>query len=188
MRNQVLIIVLFVFFYTSGLKAQGPDGRPEMPANGKISGKIADSQGIPVEYASVSLVSMRDSAIIAGAISDAQGIFKMSDLKLGVYKLKIKVLGFETKEIGPIYLMPKGRGKGEGIEQDFSNITLGSTDIQIDDVTVVGEKSRIQYKIDKKVINAGADINSASGTAVDILENTPSVSVDIEGNVSLRGS
>jgi outer membrane receptor protein involved in Fe transport len=187
--NKLKILIAIMLFYSwNGLFAQGPGGQMEIPANGIITGKVVDDQGKPLEYATISLVSLRDSAIISGAISDTEGKFKMADLKLGVYVMKIKVLGYETKEVKPIFLMPKGRGKGEGIEQNFDNITLGNSEIKLDDVTIVGEKSRVQYKIDKKVINPSQDIAASSGTAVEILQNTPSVNVDIDGNVELRGS
>jgi outer membrane receptor protein involved in Fe transport len=187
--NKLKILMAIMLFYSwTGVFAQRPDGQMEIPANGIITGKVVDDQGKPLEYATISLVSLRDSAIISGAISDTEGKFKMADLKLGVYVMKIKVLGYETKEVKPIFLMPKGRGKGEGIEQNFDNITLGNSEIKLDDVTIVGEKSRVQYKIDKKVINPSQDIAASSGTAVEILQNTPSVNVDIDGNVELRGS
>jgi outer membrane receptor protein involved in Fe transport len=188
MRKLKFLVAIAIFIGLTGARVHAQGGQMEIPSNGIISGKVVDNQGNSVEYATVSLVTLPDSTVVSGAISDAGGSFKISNLKLGVYVMKIKVLGFETKNIGPIYLMPKGRGKGEGIEQDFGNIALGSSDIKIEDVTIVGERSRVQYKIDKKVINPSQDINSSSGTAVEILQNTPSVNVDIDGNVELRGS
>lgn len=187
MNKKTVLTISILLFSLSNLLAQGPN-REQMPANGIISGTVVDDKGNPVEYATVSLVSMRDSSLLTGGITDSKGQFKLSELKLGVYILNIKFLGFETKEIKPIYLFPKGRGKGQGIEQQFDNIKLDNSAISIDDVNVVADKSHVQYKIDRKVVNVSQDINSASGSAVDILQNTPSVNVDIDGNVELRGS
>jgi hypothetical protein len=145
-------------------------------------------KGNPVEYATISLFSMRDSSLLTGGITGKDGTFKLSQLRLGVYRLDVKFLGFEHKEIKPIYLFPKGRGKGEGIEQDFREIKLENSAVALEDVNVVADKSHVQYQIDKKIVNVSQDVNSAGGTAVDILENTPSVNVDIDGNVELRGS
>jgi outer membrane receptor protein involved in Fe transport len=190
MNRLKFLTAIWLFLALSGVKAQqGPGGgQMEMPSNGIIGGKVVDDSGNPVEYATISLMSLRDSTIVSGAISGIDGSFKMTNLKLGVYCMNIKVLGYETKRINPIYLMPKGRGKGEGTEQDFGSIALGNSDVKLDDVTIVGEKSRVQYKIDKKVINPSQDIGSTTGSAVEILQNTPSVTVDIDGNVQLRGS
>jgi hypothetical protein len=71
---------------------------------------------------------------------------------------------------------------------NLGDILLKPITEQLGTVEVVADRDRIQYKIDKKVINVSQDINAAGGTAVDVLQNTPSVDVDIEGNVSLRGS
>ena len=71
---------------------------------------------------------------------------------------------------------------------NMGNIILSASKHQIANVEVVAERNRIEYKIDKKVINVTNDINASGGTAVTVLENTPSVEVDIDGNVSLRGS
>lgn len=168
-------------------KPGGGQGR-EMPTIGILSGVVTDKEGVPVEYATVSLFSMRDSKLVTGGITDGKGHFKIKEIKLGVYKVNIKFIGFKTKTIKPIFLLPKGRGKGQGTEQDLGTIKLEGSSVEIDDVNVVADKSHVQYKIDKKVVNVSQDINAAGGTAVDILENTPSINVDIDGNVELRGS
>ncbi|MEN8120295.1 MAG: TonB-dependent receptor [Bacteroidota bacterium] len=184
-----LVTILFISF-SFNLFAQRPGGGQgkDMPKIGILSGTVLDAQGTPVEYATVSLFSMRDSKLVTGGITDAKGYFKIKEIKLGAYKAHIKFIGFNTKEIKPIYLMPKGRGKGQGTEQDLGKIKLNGSSVEIDDVNVVADKSHVQYKIDKKIVNVSQDINSAGGSAVDILENTPSVNVDIDGNVELRGS
>ncbi len=187
MRTKTILILSMLVWSINQIYAQGPDGR-EIPTNGVISGKVVDDKGNPVEYATISLFSMRDSSLLTGGITDKDGAFKLSELRLGVYRLDIKFLGFEHKEIKPIYLFPKGRGKGEGVEQDFGEIKLENSAVALEDVNVIADKSNVQYQIDKKIVNVSQDINSASGSAVEVLQNVPSVSVDIDGNVELRGS
>ena len=188
MNKRIVLVLLSLAYLSNGLLSQQPGGQGKIPADGIVSGIVVDGTGSPVEYATISLFSMRDSSVVSGGITDTKGQFKISELPLGAYYLIIKLLGFESKEIKPIYLMPKGKGKGEGIVQDFGTIALFNSAISLDAVNIVADKNQVQYKIDKKVINVSQDLNSASGSAVEILENIPSVSVDIEGNVSLRGS
>lgn len=190
MQKIKILGVIIIFSLSISMIAQRPGGGQgkDMLKIGILSGTVLDAQGTPVEYATVSLFSMRDSKLVTGGITDAKGYFKIKEIKLGVYKVHIKFIGFNTKEIKPIYLMPKGRGKGQGTEQDLGKIQLAGSSVEIDDVNVVADKSHVQYKIDKKIINVSQDVNSAGGSAVDILENTPSINVDIDGNVELRGS
>jgi outer membrane receptor protein involved in Fe transport len=188
MKTKALIILSMFLWSMSQTIAQGPSGGMEMPTIGIISGKVVDDKGSPVEYATVSLFSMRDSSLLTGGITDKDGAFKLSELKLGVYWLDIKFLGFEHKQIRPIYLFPKGRGKGQGTEQNFGEIKLENSSVALEGVNVVADKSHVQYQIDKKVVNVSQDISSASGSAVEVLQNVPSVSVDIDGNVEMRGS
>ncbi len=190
MQKFKLLGVIIIFSFSISVLAQkhgGGQGR-DMPEIGILSGTVYDDEGTAVEYATVSLFSVRDSKLVTGGITDVNGYFKIKEIKLGAYKVRIKFIGFNTKEIGPIYLFPKGRGKGQGTEQDLGKIKLEGSSVEIDDVNIVADKSHVQYKIDKKIVNVSQDVNSAGGSAVDILENTPSVNVDIDGNVELRGS
>ncbi|RLD65126.1 MAG: hypothetical protein DRI95_09385 [Bacteroidetes bacterium] len=190
MQKIKILGVIILFSLSLNITAQRPGGGQgrDMPTIGILSGTVYDEQGTPVEYATVSLFSMRDSKLVTGGITNSKGYFKIKEIKLGAYKVKIKFIGFNTKEIKGIYLFPKGKGKGQGTEQDLGKIKLEGSSVEIDDVNVVADKSHVQYKIDKKIVNVSQDVNSAGGSAVDILENTPSVNVDIDGNVELRGS
>jgi len=190
-KGKLIFIALFLFSIQSTVFSQERghgNGMGEMPANGVLSGTVVDNEGKPVEYATISLFSLRSGKLITGGITDVKGNFKISKIKLGGYKVDIKFIGFEKKTIKAVYLFPKGRGKGQGIEQNIGQIKLEPSAIALDDVNVVADKSHVQYKIDKKIINVSQDVNATGGTAVDVLENTPSVNVDIDGNVELRGS
>ncbi|MBN2756459.1 MAG: TonB-dependent receptor [Bacteroidales bacterium] len=190
-KGKIALIFLFLVTFSSILNAQGNGqgmGMQDMPENGVLSGTILDNAGNPVEYATVSLFSLRDDKLVTGGITDEKGYFKITKIKLGGYKVDIKFIGFDKKTIKSVYLFPKGRGKGEGIDQDLGQIILETSSIAIENVNVVADKLHVQYKIDKKIINVSQDVNAVGGTAVDVLENTPSVNVDIDGNVELRGS
>ncbi len=172
MKRLFLTLTLFNLVIISSL-AQYNRGGYTKPLTTSISGTIVNDANEPVEFASVSLMLLRDSSIVAGVISDSKGAFRFTKLKQGVYSVKIKLLGFKAKIIEPIYLLPKGKGedsKGKGLIQNFANIKLRDSDVTLDDVDVVAEKSHVQYKLDKKVINVSKDISSSGGSAVDVLE------------------
>lgn len=176
----VMIIVLSLFFTAQELIAQGP-GRAY---NGVvIKGRILDSaMEIPIQYVNIILFSKDGGKQITGTITDREGYFEIKAVKPGIYTLSIKFMGYKTKKIDPI-----GIEAGES-ELDLGTLFLRQTILSLKGVEVVDEKPAIEYKIDKKVVNVSKHYSAASGSAVDVLENVPSVTVDIEGNVSLRGS
>ena len=189
-----LLTVLFLCLVTAGtIFSQVPPtgGRPggpgagmdAAPKIGKITGKIIDSETqTPMEYANVSIFRKQDSKLITGSITNASGTFVITELPLGVYYVEASFIGFEKTTINDIKIIPNSSSF------DMGTIKLTASREQIGTVDVVAERNRVEYKIDKKVVNVTNDINAAGGTAVTVLENTPSVDVDIDGNVSLRGS
>lgn len=189
MSFRSFIVVFILIFSISGLaysqvppalSATGPNA---MAKSGKISGKIIDAESkAPMEYANISIFRKQDSKLVTGGIADASGSFTISDLPLGAYYAEAAFIGFEKTTINDIKIQPTS------LTVDLGTIDLAVSRQQIGAVDVVAERNRIEYKIDKKIVNVANDINAAGGTAVTALENTPSVEVDIDGNVSLRGS
>ncbi|GJM35704.1 MAG: TonB-dependent receptor [Saprospiraceae bacterium] len=148
----------------------------------KITGKITDSQsGEPLSYATISLYNQADSTLVDGTITDDAGVFEVT-AKPGLYFAKIDFLAYEP------YLIDKIEVKKGGAKIDLGNIELYTATATLDEVVVQAEKSTMQLALDKKVFNVGKDLANSGNNAADILDNIPSVSVDIEGNVSLRGS
>ena len=183
-----LLTVLFLFLISgSTLFSQVPPGAMAGTNTaaklGKITGKVIDTDTkSPMEYANVTIFRKQDSKLITGSISNEAGAFTISDLPLGTYYVEASFIGFEKTTINDVNLVSNSSSI------DVGTIGLAASSENIGTVDVIAERSRVEYKVDKKVINVTNDINAAGGSAVTVLENTPSVDVDIDGNVSLRGS
>jgi outer membrane receptor protein involved in Fe transport len=119
---------------------------------------------------------------VSGTITDPSGAFSIKGLSYGKYYLVANFIGYTKRTISNITITPQRSALDIGMVALNPNVT------QIADVQVVAQSQRVEYKIDKKVVNVSQDISAAGGTLVNVLENTPSVQVDVEGNVSLRGS
>ncbi len=179
--NKLLLILFFVGLATIA-RAEHPNIKTE-PKGGSIKGIVKDKQmNEPVEYATVAVYSMSDSTLIDGTITGADGAFELKKLKPGNYFVEVSFIGYNRAAVRNIPISEKKKAI------DLKTIHLRQASKDLDEVSVVGERLPVQYQIDKKVIPVSRQITAASGTAVDVLENVPSVSVDIEGNISLRGS
>jgi len=173
------IISIILFLVTINLFAQhGPQ------AIGEVSGIVIDQKSKqPIEYATIALQSVKDSSIATGGVTDAKGKFFLSEIKLGKYRLIVDFIGFER-----FVSEPFGLGR-EGTSNNFGKIEMNvSSENELQEVEVVVDKPLITTAIDKKVFNAEQNITSAGGTALDVLQNVPSVEVDQDGNVGLRGN
>ena len=150
---------------------------------GIIKGIILDeTTGQPMEYANVAVYDSSDSTLITGGITNLNGEFEIKGMTYGNYYLEAKFIGFQKLEVDDVSL------NKENPFFDSGEIKLKPATLSLGSINVVAEKAAVEYKLDKKVVNVSQAINAAGGTAVDVLENTPSVQVDIEGNVTLRGS
>lgn len=146
----------------------------------RLTGKIIDNEnGEPVSYATVSVLT-QDSSLVTGAITDDGGNFNLA-VDPGNYTLKFQFVSYQTKTLKDVDI-PAGDTKNLG------NINLSVSDKQLEEVVVSAERTQMQLNLDKKVFNVGKDLSNLGGTASDILDNLPSVTVDVEGNVQLRGS
>lgn len=148
---------------------------------GTLKGKIIDKNlQQPIPYATV---VVHDSAnkIISGGISNDDGDFIISDIPNGSYTLKVQFIGYKTYS-QPIEITKQNKDVNAGI------IALEEEAEALDDVTVVAERTTIEQKIDRKVINIGKDLTTTGGTASEIMNNIPSVNVDQDGNIALRGN
>ncbi len=185
MKNYVFHLFTFLIFgFCQDVMAQPRDGRPGggTPPMIKIKGKVVDNQsGQGLEFATISLYAQKDSSIVSGGITELEGSFEI-DTKPGKFYAVVEFLSFTSKTISDIIASPRQR------MVDLGEIGLESDSELLDEVEVTAEKSTTQFSLDKKVFNVGKDLARAGGTAVDVLENVPSLTVDIDGAVSLRGS
>ena len=148
-----------------------------------IIGKLVDADNnSPVEYASVALYNQTDASLVTGGLTKADGTFEIEVSKAGTYYLQANFIGYETITIRDITVTGTGGRKNLGI------LKLSVSRTELDEVVISAKKNHIDYKIDRKVINISTDIAADGGSAADALENVPSVEVDIDGNVTLRGN
>ncbi|HEY0108528.1 MAG TPA: carboxypeptidase regulatory-like domain-containing protein, partial [Fibrella sp.] len=144
-----------------------------------LRGTVVDEQKEPAPFVTVTLYRTSDSVLVTGVVSDESGKFEVQT-KPGLYHLKLSSVSSQNRVIPNLNVVDKDLQLGPQ--------TLKGSARQLEEVVVAGEKSQMELSLDKKVFNVGKDLANAGGTASDILKNVPSVAVDGEGNVSLRGS
>lgn len=151
--------------------------------NLRIKGKIVDSTNKKaIDFADISLFSVNKDKVVAQTLPDTEGKFAFENLPYGEYSLFIKLMGYD------FYSSKKFTLSATAPTFDIGVIELKQLEIGIAEVEVVAQKKQIIYKLDKRVIEASSNMLAAGGSAVDILENTPSIRVDAEGEVTFRGS
>ncbi len=180
----IFLIACFFVFDTPSLSGQPQNPEREgAPLSGNITGKILEAGSkVPLEFATIAVYKEIDSSLVTGGIADNRGNFNVSPVPPGKYYIEIRFMGYENYH-----------KDGLEITRNNSNVDLGVLHLSpvaenISEVTVTTQSKAIAYEIDKKVLDPSFFPTSASGTAIDVLANSPSVTVDIEGNVSLRGS
>ena len=147
-----------------------------------ISGIVTDgTTKEPLEFVAVSAYNAVDSTLIGGNITDEKGYFKI-EVQPGSLYLIIEFISFQPKKLSNILITTSHPNHDTGIIE----LTTSSTALQA--VEISGKKSESSFVLDKRVFNVGQDLSNRGGTAVDVLDNVPSVTVDVDGNVSLRGN
>ncbi len=183
MRIIYALSISILLFYTSVQGQQRPN-RPGNRAAAKIAltGVVIDvDTEAPLEFATITLFSQRDSAIAGGNITDIEGKFRI-EARPGRYYAKVEFISYQSQIIEQINL------SAEQPITDIGTVQLASDANMLAEVEVVEERSTMQMSLDKKIFNVGKDLANTGGSAQDILDNVPSVTVDVDGNVSLRGS
>jgi outer membrane receptor protein involved in Fe transport len=147
---------------------------------GSISGKVADrTTKEPLPY--VSIVVKENNTVVTGGITDDKGEFIIKNLPLKNYTVEAQFMGFKTASLNAAL----SDGKKE---VNLGTIPLAEEATMLQEVEIVKEVSTIEQKLDRKVITVGRDLTTAGGTASEIMNNIPSVNVDQDGNISLRGN
>jgi len=168
------LIIIIAF---SAALAQSAPQKSKLILTGKI---VEQSNKAPLPIANVVLFRVSDSSQVAGATTDENGAFTLTDLSAGVYFLRVDYIGFETLKTKPFVV------KNEPL--DLGVLAVKVSPIVMGNVQVIAEKSTFINTIDRKVYNVEKDVVSETGSASDLLQNIPSVSVDVNGSISLRGT
>ncbi|GAB4144004.1 MAG: TonB-dependent receptor [Bacteroidia bacterium] len=178
-RNLTFLIFLFCLF---GIQLFSQPGQGA-PAQGTVIGIIKDSiTGEPLEYAAVGVFSAADSSAKGGTVTDKSGSFTIRQVPNGKYYLRITFVGYNTSYSKPFSVSP------QQLQADVGIIRISSSSAQLDAVTITDTKADYTNGIDKKIYDVNSNITATGGTATDVLQNVPAVTVDMDGKISLRGN
>ena len=169
-------IQLIIFIFTINLAAQTQN-------NISVTGAVKDSlKEQPLEFVNVLMQNNSDTSKFMGTSTGKNGKFIFTNVQPGDYLIKLSFIGYKEKIIPSI----KIDNRKQNI--DLGTILLSDTTVTLEDVLVTSKKSLFNNDIEKKIYNVSQDIMSKSGSVSDLLQNVPSVQVDIDGNITLRGS
>ncbi len=169
------IFSLFIFAHAAFAQQPGVKG------NGKITGTITDAASKEVvEFATIALITA-DGKTIDGAVADMKGKFTLTKVPAGKHKLLITFVGYESKSMD-VEIDEKNN------TIDLGKVALASETKILNEVVIEGQRALIEEKVDRTVYNAENDKTALGGDATDVLKRVPMLTVDFEGNVSLRGS
>jgi outer membrane receptor for ferrienterochelin and colicin len=182
--NKAVLLFFTCFHATCFLSAQQPSREPPgMELSGAISGELVDSiTRRTLEFASVGVFNASTGQVINGTITDSRGLFRIGELPTGSYYLQISFVGYTTKTVRNISLTANKP------DANIGTVRLSPEPKLLEAVEVVGEAALIEARPDKIVYNAEQDVTSRGGDASDVLRKVPLLAVDLDGNVSMRGS
>jgi hypothetical protein len=166
MKKFFLIVFAALLCVTAFAQRKGGE------ATGKLVGKHS---GTPLEYVSVTLRDAASHKVINGAMTDSAGLFRIDNIKYGTYVLQCSYVGCAD------YLTPSFKINSENLSERFNAIVIDDSGLYLGGAMVTAKQSTYIQSIDKKIFNVGSDIASASGAVSDLLQNIPSVQVDLEG-------
>ena len=144
-----------------------------------VSGKVTNFENSePLEYATITILDPKDNNVITGGLSDETGDFKISTKK-GIYNVLIEYMSFKNKTLENINV--------------YNDLSLGEVQLELNyeslgEVEIIAEETSVEIRLDKKIYTVGKDLSVRGGTANDVLDNIPSVSTDLDGNILLRGN
>ena len=188
-RFKILLFLCVIFISTFTLTAQNmPNGQtrkfdPSMMQGGKIYGSVIDAQSSEaVEYANIVVFKWRDSTVAYGTVTNDKGKFEINKMMPGRYFMKVSYIGYSTKRFDSLTVMPNK------MESNFGAIKLKPKNVNMNEVVVQGQRDALTANLDKKVYTVDQNMAQSGGTAVDVMQNVPSVAVDADGGVAVRGN
>ncbi|MGY0392561.1 TonB-dependent receptor domain-containing protein [Bizionia sp. KMM 8389] len=170
--NKLLVTFSLIVFAVLNITAQ--NGK-EVTITGKVFEKATN---VPLEYATVAFVNKAENRIVTGGITTETGDFSIP-IPSGTYDVTIEFIGFDKLTIPNQELTS---------DKNLGKIGLAESAQALDEVEIIAETTTVEIKLDKKIYNVGKDLTVRGGNVSDVLDNVPSVSVDVEGNVALRGN
>lgn len=175
MKIKILIVLISILLVSENIYAQN--------AQSFIAGQIIDEKTQePIELATVVLYKVGNLDPMLGGTSNEQGKFFFKDIKEGTYILKVQYVGYDLAEVNDITIDKQNPNKRLG------TIRLRNGSQNLDEVEVTAQKDIVQTNLGSRVYNVAQDLTVQGGSAIDVLQNIPSVQVDENGGVSLRGS
>src|SRR5246127_2317728 len=171
MRLRLLFLLLLIFSIPNFTKAQ--------TSGGKISGTVTDASKKPLDGATITLLTAKDSAVVSSQLANTDGSFVFQNLKTGGYIIKATYIGYKNYRSGTIMV--------NGKPVTLPAIILASNGKTLNEVGVNAQKSYVEQKIDRTVVNVNALISNTGANALEVLEKTPGVQVDADGNITFKG-
>ena len=172
MKLKLPLLTLFTLLLCNFASAQTSDG--------KISGTILDDAKKPLDGATIVLLAAKDSSVISNQLANPDGSFAFQNVKDNTYIVKVTYIGYKNYSSGNIVVGGKKAVK-------LPAITLSSIGKTLSGTGVTAQKSYVQQKIDRTVVNVGALMSNTGANALEVLEKTPSVQVDADGNITFKG-
>ena len=185
-----LLFLLPAIIFAQGYDRSGP--RPKLSVSGLVIDSLSNE---PLSFAALSFISPQDDQLITGGICNDKGRFIIEDVPVGGYKLIIEYMGYVPIIIPEVKVRPNKNVNNTGGSYSATNSVIDLGDFymnksidQLDEIELIEEKPFVVQGIDRKIFNIDQDLTSSGSTAIELMEKLPSVEVDIDGNISLRGS
>ncbi|MBS1977891.1 MAG: TonB-dependent receptor [Bacteroidetes bacterium] len=178
-RTNLIPLLLITFLFIRSTLAMGQVNPNK--GNYRITGSVADSlTHQPVEFANVAVLDPATGKPVNGAVADEKGRFSITKMGAGRYDVVISFIGYESKKI-PVVV-------GSRKDLEMGTLSLSVSVKLLEEIVVKGEKNLVEEKVDRTIYNAEQDVTTKGGDATDVLKRVPMLSVDMDGNVSLKGS
>ena len=178
--KKITFVLLTAFFFSMNWAFSQETLEKKAPA--RILGIAKDLKtGTPISYATAALYKAGTTLSIAGAVADGEGVFYITGFSVGTYELQVSFLGYETiKRSVTVNSLES--------DLDLGEIALSDEGVALQEITVQGQRELIEERVDRTIYKAENDRTTAGGDATDVLRRVPMLSVDLDGNVSMRGS
>lgn len=177
MKYTLLFILTTLYLSQTQAQNTATEGK------GKISGIVLDEENKePIPFATIALINPQTKKPIDGTICDEKGKFSLTKIPAGTYNLSVSFIGYKSFEKIGLAFTEKGG------DYNLGNVSIAAESKVLNEIDVVGQRDLIEEKVDRTVYNAEQDATTRGGDATDVLKRVPMLSVDLDGNVSLRGN